>query len=430
MESIQPLLTAQYVSKASDDVQDFGQEKKSLNDEPFLMSPNNVEPEAEATLLDATTLTFNLIHKALNLHLSENVFTADVLNKQSESNASSKAFIQPLFDTIDSRVSSAQVRGASSGEIKSVLDSMLEKIHTGLFSAKNEAQALGILDPETADMINSSEQLVAAHVDKLNQNGINNKTPLTTQNNIEGSASSSNATKSSFMDLITDGVKALNVTNQQYSSQSKTSDLTIKTADGDLVTIKFSAQQSSSQSQAFQYNNNNQTQHYQYQQSASSNESRFFSFSIEGDIDEEEYAAISSLVSDIQSLQNEFFHGDIMKAYEQALSIGFDDQELAGFSLDLTKSTQHVASETYQAVAKFDQPKEYNALDSHGPKNEFVKVLGFIDQLKQLQENAQKVLVESSTQVSSIISHSVNTANQQNTVVLKQFEHFYQKFSA
>ncbi len=83
-----------------------------------------------------------------------------------------------------------------------------------------------------------------------------------------------------------------------------------------------------------------------------------FSFSVEGDLDEDELEAIAGLIDDIDTLSNEFFEGDVKVAFEQAKQMGFDDEEIAQFSLNLRELDTKVVSKSYeQYSAANDQPR-------------------------------------------------------------------------
>ena len=58
--------------------------------------------------------------------------------------------------------------------------------------------------------------------------------------------------------------------------------------------------------------------------------------SVDGELNEEELAAIGELVGKVESLANEFFAGDVQKAFESAAALGFDSTQIAGFALKLS----------------------------------------------------------------------------------------------
>ncbi|GAC20073.1 DUF5610 domain-containing protein [Paraglaciecola arctica] len=79
-----------------------------------------------------------------------------------------------------------------------------------------------------------------------------------------------------------------------------------------------------------------------------------FSFSVKGELDEDELKAIGQLVADANELAEEFFNGDIETAFNQALELGFDEQELSSFALQLTKVENTEVIKAYETVSHFD----------------------------------------------------------------------------
>ncbi len=58
-------------------------------------------------------------------------------------------------------------------------------------------------------------------------------------------------------------------------------------------------------------------------------------FSIEGDLDDGELSAIAELMENINDLAQAFFDSDLQAAFGMAMELGFDQDELTGFALDL-----------------------------------------------------------------------------------------------
>ena len=89
-------------------------------------------------------------------------------------------------------------------------------------------------------------------------------------------------------------------------------------------------------------------QNYQFYESSS------LSFSVRGELDEDELKAIGDLVADASDLADEFFNGDIETAFKQALEIGFDEKELTGFALNLTRQEKVEVVQAYEFVSHYN----------------------------------------------------------------------------
>lgn len=117
------------------------------------------------------------------------------------------------------------------------------------------------------------------------------------------------------------------VQSTSYVRKDKAS-LAITTQEGDQVQIRF---------------RNKEGVVSQTATGAGGTERRVYAFSagrieiaVQGELNEEELAAISELVDEVDSLAADFFAGDVQKAFEAASTLGFDAEQIAGFALKLS----------------------------------------------------------------------------------------------
>lgn len=244
-------------------------------------------------------------------------------------------------------------------------------------------------------------------------------------------------------ELIEKGIKSLeeqlfgkpaeaDSVTQVYSEEAKYSrqdngDLTIHTRDGDEVTISFESLQQ------FQYNRDlaitrqipqvesqrpdtkdddkktstgdqdvsNKDDKPVSQSTQASLAERYqhyersgLSFSVKGELDEDELKAIGKLVGDAGKLADEFFNGDVGKAFDQALKLGFDDKELTGFALNLTKVEQVQVTRAYGQVSHFNDNNEGQSKDAAKAAK---PVAQYLDQLLNVAEQAREKLKDASS---------------------------------
>ena len=90
----------------------------------------------------------------------------------------------------------------------------------------------------------------------------------------------------------------------------------------------------------------------------------------------------------MQDLADTFYSGDIDKAFEEALSLGFDDKELVGYALNLNRTTQSEVLKTYEGI------QHYN--DEKSDKSKFGNVVSpisqYLDKMMGTFTNAEKTL--------------------------------------
>ena len=107
-------------------------------------------------------------------------------------------------------------------------------------------------------------------------------------------------------------------------------------------------------------------------------EYRGISFSVQGELDDDELGAISDLVKQITDVSKSFFKGDLDTALDKALELGYDEKELAGFALKL--NSREVVSEKISAY------KEVSDGDSSELKKYMRPIKEYMDELKALNQ--------------------------------------------
>ena len=283
-----------------------------------------------------------------------------------------------VLNFIGSSIQAAKARGADSSELETMFDQARTGVEQGFSEAKEQLLDLNLLDEELEEGIDTSRSLIDEGIDNLHQGIFSADTDEVKPTQVPDDQDNELFIQQTALSI------AKQFTSDIYRSQSMSSDLTIETADGDLVTISFSHLQEQMSSEQANYGSGGGYQYMSYDKSSSSYQELNFSFSIEGSLDKEEQQAIGALIKDINKLQKEFFDGDIDKAFKQALKLGFDTSELNGFSLNLEKTTTSVASQTYQEVA--------NTPVDGGDLARYSKPLfDFADQFNKVQQQSLQI---------------------------------------
>jgi hypothetical protein len=146
---------------------------------------------------------------------------------------------------------------------------------------------------------------------------------------------------------------------------SQTMTLNLETREGDKVAVDFRQlyEQYASYSEMKQAEQGPQGVRYFESRQAmemAAFEERF-AFSVEGDLNEEELAAIADVFQQVDSLANEFYNGNIEKAFEQAMALNMDFGQLKSLDLNMEKSMtqavsyQQAAMSQYQSVQQADE---------------------------------------------------------------------------
>jgi hypothetical protein len=126
------------------------------------------------------------------------------------------------------------------------------------------------------------------------------------------------------------------------------------------------------------------------------------SFSVKGELDDDELKAIGKLVADANELAEEFFNGDIQTAFNQALELGFDEQELSSFALQLTKVENTQVIKAYETVSRFDE----DGADSD-PAKAVKPVAEYLDKLLNVLDGS-RLKLEDSKSYENVINELIN----------------------
>jgi|GEM_PF-1657713 len=265
-----------------------------------------------------------------------------------------------IMDFVGGSIIAAKAGGASDEELKEMFEQGRAGANLGIDQALGELKDMAMLDEGLNQGIEKSRDIVNTNLDDLYEQ------MFPTDN-------ASNVTK-------------VNLDSELYTSNSKSSDLTITTTDGDIVSISFSELQETASQERYQYAENGKGASENYSMASSQYHEINFSYSVEGELDDDEKAAIEALIKDVNSLQKDFFSGNVDKAFEKALELGFDNEQIANFSMDLQHTQTSYVSQTYVEVSEFDENPLANT------QKELKPLIDFLDQFKQLQETAEKLL--------------------------------------
>lgn len=309
-----------------------------------------------------------------------------------------------VMSFVHSSLNAAKSRGASSTELQEMLVQAREGANTGIDEAIEELDNLSILDENLGKGIEKARNLINEGLDK-------------TENELDDAAQARSNIPNSRAS------HAIDANFSNYLSQANSSDLSITTADGDIVNISFSAFKESQSSRHLSYFSQQDTNGISYQKNSASSSGMNFSFSVEGELDEDELKAIHSLIEDISKIENDFFSGDIDKVFNKAVELGYDEEQLSSFNLELKQSQVSRISQAYSEVANYD-------VDSNDELNKTVKpVVDFIGDFKGLRDNADKILDKEGKQFNKLLESVLNAEFGHNDELLSQFNKFINKLS-
>ncbi|NDW16810.1 DUF4367 domain-containing protein [Alteromonas genovensis] len=262
--------------------------------------------------------------------------------------------------------------GASDEKLNGLFSQAREGVSRGFVMA--EKDLAGFMNEELENGISKSRELIDTGIDDL-------ETDIFNRQGVENG----NVARVSTL-------AAASVSNEQSGQ------LSIRTKDGDEVTFSFeslqsfqASQQTSFQTQSISDGSGDgaitnvsaqQTTAFEYYERSG------ISFSLKGELDEAEMKSIADLVGQVQDLADTFYKGDVDKAFEEALSLGFDDKELVGYALQLNRSTQTDVLKAYENIQHYNEYKDERS--QYG--NVVSPVSQYLEKMMNTFENAETTL--------------------------------------
>lgn len=278
--------------------------------------------------------------------------------------------VSNVFSFVSRVIRGASSTGADDNEIESLFAQAREGIGKGIAAARQDLS--GILDDE-----------LSRGIDKVGENLEERLAAL--QQEI-------------FSPLVAETI------NANFSAFSS-SELLIRTRDGDEISLFFGRTQSLSAT-----NLNTQDQSIEQDNALTDNsgsqlvsylEQLGLSISISGNIDNDELQAISELVDQLSGVADQFFNGNVFDAFEKALALGYDEKELVGFTARLAKGERASLTDPYREVQNLGNSNNESSAEQRTVNQYVDELLNSIDR--------SRVLLESNQDYSNLLNGIVNT---------------------
>ncbi|MCU4676378.1 DUF5610 domain-containing protein [Catenovulum sp. 2E275] len=308
-----------------------------------------------------------------------------------------------VLNFVEGALTSAAKSGASQDELNEMLQQARKGVEMGVNAARKELGIDKDSEDELATGINKAHELINQRLDDL------------------------------YKKFNPDEEESTSASSVEYSSEYKQENngsISLQTKEGDTVNISFASiqayQQQLQQQSLTQVNQNGETQSSQQTQwNQAYFQSNSFAFSVEGELNEDELKAIGDLVNQVTKVSGSFYQGDVQAAYQQAQKLGFDDEQISHFAMNLSQKTY--ASQSYSAVSNY-QSNQQNKADLpqtvKQPLNDYVKDL--MDLVEKRQQNlAEEQDLESI--VNQVFNQQFKLTGNELIDVVNRFNHFNQK---
>lgn len=231
------------------------------------------------------------------------------------------SFIGAAFSNIDSNDKDGQ---------REKLEQARQGVEKGFNDAKEILEGLGVFKDEIANNANKTYDLLQQGLDKIAAN-------------IESGASIVDGLFGSANQLATD----------KRASYELSFDFELTTKDGDTVTIRLNTLEATHETEYGRESENLSGNAYR---STTLSQSAY-SISIDGQLDDDEVAAIDKLLSDMTTVAEQYFSGETQAALDKITSLGYNTAEIASYALNMKETQQTKATSTYQAIGELQNDK-------------------------------------------------------------------------
>ncbi|MCW8092704.1 DUF5610 domain-containing protein [Alteromonas sp. ASW11-130] len=367
--------------------------KKQLQEEGLRQAAEFQQQQAAKVSVSSnqTTIGMKVLSQTLDnsiiLDGKKNPDKSHKAEDAAEKNAQSSLFdfekiAKNVMKFVGNVINGAAKSGASSEKLGELIGQAREGVAKGFAMAEKEIG--GLMNDEIAEGIDRSRSLLADKLDELEKR-LTGTEATNTANPVHGS-------------------QALGVGASEYKEGA----ILIRTKDGDELTLSFE------NLREFQYNQQSiislgdkftegedagNTSSLSQIQRYSFYEKTGISFSLQGELDDEEMEAIADLVGQAHDLADTFFSGDLDKAFEQALKVGYNDEELAGFAMQLNHTQQTEVVQAYQNVRNYKEGGE----GSLGNGNVINSIAKYMDKMMDLLNHADEKL-ESGNEYGALVN--------------------------
>ena len=242
---------------------------------------------------------------------------------------------------ISRNLQAASNQGADKERLAHILTESAKGVEQGYQQAVNDLKHLGLLPNEGLEAdIGKTHDLLQAGLGDLKQQFI---APETAPSNVVPFTGS------------------VSVSSSRAYEQVQTFDLQVQTQEGDVVTISVAQHYSQYQREQVALSADGSAFSASAAFFQSSSASVDFSYSIKGDLNKDEKAALDDLLKQVGDLADTFYEGNGEATLQKALSLGYNTQEISQFSLQLTELDVRQITDTYHQVASLGEQQPIEA---------------------------------------------------------------------
>ncbi len=299
----------------------------------------------------ALHLVTRTLAEAYDKIANRGVSAAAAYNDQAPMTATKAA--NTILGFIERRLQLDVADGATQEQLQARLEAGLEGFKKGFAEAEEKLKALSMLSPEVATDIADTYKQVISGIDALRAKFIEDAAPAN-----EPAATPEVAQPAQINNIaIQEGL-------YEYA-EARDFRFELTTQEGDKVSIRAS----SSLGVSVSAGRDAKGIYGSASQSSASN----FELSIEGDLNESELKAINELLGRVDKLAGQFYAGNLDKVFDKALSLGYNDEQIASYSLNLSQVQIQQVAVAYGTFAPETDAQAPSLANQLAPVGDFIK---------------------------------------------------------
>lgn len=256
-----------------------------------------------------------------------------IANSDQEPMTATKA-ANTILGFIERRLKMDVAEGATQEQLQSRLEAGLEGFKKGFAEAAEQLKALSMFSPEIKADVDKTYGQVLAGVDELRSTFI------------KGAVAPATSQKPSPAPELKPLSQINNIAVQQglYEyAEARDFKFELTTKEGDRVSIRASSSLGASVAVGQDKNG--------ISVDVSRSSASSFELSIEGDLNDNELKAINELLGRVDQLAGQFYAGNLDRVFDKAVALGYDDQQIAGYALNLSQVQIQQVVESYGVIS-------------------------------------------------------------------------------
>lgn len=229
---------------------------------------------------------------------------------------------------IEQRLRSEAAAGADPAKLEGLLAQAREGVEKGFAEARKILDGMGVLKGQVADDIDATYDKIQEGLKGL-QSDYASQAPSNAGNLVAVAARS-----------------------ERFAAQAETFDMQVTTRDGDRLKISIASASASWSQSSVAAASNGSSSMLSASSSSGSIQIGAWQVQVEGELDDEERAALEDLFKQVQDISSDFYSGNLSGAFDRAMQLNMDGSQLASMSLQLTQTSVRQATDAYGAVAQ------------------------------------------------------------------------------